>query len=279
MEPDNMLESFPFDSSPDLEYDDNGYPRFDRAVGSRVMRDTFKKFFTNGVFPSPADALNISKGDGLNVKIAPGACIIEGAMAAIYEEAMTVQLDTAAPQGTVNYAVMLHMDLNYEQRCISIVVKKSEASAEPEPVAPDQTTPNVYELRLGNITVPNGAGDLSGATVTNEKGTSVCPYAAPFEDLDMEAMVLDARAKAEEHLAAFKAELEATNDDYSGLAQVLIDDLRSSVEKNLGLLESAITGTTAGYLQDQINKLKPPESMTNEEIDEVWRLAEPEQTT
>ena len=232
------LESFPFTSHDD-GYDAAGYPVYDRAVDSRVLRETFAKFFTNGVFPSPGTALQIGKAStGLAVTVQPGICIINGAMGGVNgDDPVTLTLDTAAPQGNVCYAVMLRFDNTdsfADSRSILLNVVRGDAGENPTPPAPDTSTPEVRELRLGYVTVPSGATDLSGATVTNEKGLAVCPYAAPFEEIDLSQVVADAQAEASQALAALN--------DY--------------IEANMSFIESAIDGTTAGNLQNQITALQ-----------------------
>ena len=249
-----LTESFPFDSDPNSGYDEYGYPVFDRAVGALMLRNTFEKFFTNGVFPSPADSLEIGKAEsGLAVTIKPGIAIINGAMGGVTgSEPMTLQLDAAPPAGNVCYGIMLHFDLRQDYRGIYFNVVRGDAAPTPIPPEPDQTTPGVFELRLGNVVVPSGNANLSNATVTNEKGTSVCPFAAPFEEIDVESIVLDFRARATEALGDFENDL----DSYRGNAAAYINQLIQDLESYEGLLDSVLDDTTAGYLQQQITELK-----------------------
>ena len=239
----SRVESFPFDSRSD-GYDADGYPVYDRAVGASMLRETFKKFFSDGVFPSPGNALQISKGPGLTVTIDPGIFIIRGAMGGYFADARSVALDTAAPQGNVAYGVMLRYDENEQYRSCYIRVVRGDAASMPQPPEPDKSTPGVMEYRLGYVTVPSGATNLSNATVTNEKGTDVCPYAAPFEKIDMSGVVADARASADEVLADFKASSETS-----------LDNLQQYVSDRMDLIDSALDGTTAGNLQNQIDSL------------------------
>ena len=229
------LESFPFTSHDD-GYDADGYPVFDRAVGSGMLRDTFEKFFTNGIFPNPGTALQIGKASsGLAVTIQPGIGIIKGAMGGIRgDQPITVTLDTQAPQGNVAYGIMLRFDNTdgfADSRSLLINVVRGDASSSPTPPTPDTTTPEVYELRLGYVVVPSGATDLSNATVTNEKGLSVCPYAAPFEEIDVSQVVSDVQ----------------------NAARSVYETFVSNVNTYLDLIASALDDTTAGYLQEQIN--------------------------
>ena len=230
----SRVESFPFDSRSD-GYDADGYPVYDRAVGASMLRETFKKFFSDGVFPSPGTALQISKGSGLTVTIDPGIFIIRGAMGGYLTDAHSLTLDTAAPQGNACYGIMLRYDENEQYRSCYIRVVRGDAASTPQPPEPDRATPGVYEYRLGYVTVPTGATDLSGATVHNEKGTSVCPYAAPFVPLDLSSVVTDAQNQAQE-----------TTDAFVLYAQKYYD-----------LVASALDGTTAGELQAQIDAITP----------------------
>ena len=232
------LESFPFTSHED-GYDADGYPVFDRAVGSGMLRETFEKFFTNGVFPNPGTALQIGKASsGLAVTIQPGIGIIKGAMGGIRgDQPITVTLDTQAPQGNTAYGIMLRFDNTdgfADSRSLLINVVRGEASSSPTPPTPDTTTPEVYELRLGYVVVPSGATDLSNATVTNEKGLAVCPYAAPFEEIDVSGIVADFKVSADEALAKL---LEYYN-------------------ANKAAIDAALDDSEATYLQQQISAIQ-----------------------
>lgn len=229
------VESFPFDSR-QSGYDSDGYPVYDRAVGAEVFRACLSRIFTDGVFGTPADALQIKKGDsGLTVTVNPGIFIIKGAMGGLPSgsDPLVLTLDESAPQGNTCYSIMLRLDDNEAYRSLYIRVVKGESAANPQPTYPDQTSLNVMEYRLGYVIVPNGASDLDGATVVNEKGFEVCPYTAPFESIDVSEVLEDVDNQARDALSF----------------------LLQYFETYRGLLDSAIDGTTAEYLQQQINNL------------------------
>lgn len=225
------LESFPFDSKFD-GYDEEGYPVYDRAVGAGTLRAAFRQFFSDGVFGTPADSWKITKGDGLSVKVAPGTAVIRGGVASAADE-VTLKLSDAAPQGRMTYSILLRLDDNVEYRSIYLVASEGEVGADAAPKVP-QDDAGAKELRLGYVVVPSGATDLSGAEIVSEKGSSVCPYAAPFERIDLDAFFADLQTKGDEVFRSFMAFLDA----------------------NYELVESAIDDTTAGKLQNQINELK-----------------------
>ena len=252
---DVLLDAFPFQSNPNLITDVRGYKRGDRSVDSWTMRNAFRQFFSNGVFGTPADAFQIAKGtSGLSVTIQPGMCVIEGGMGGIEERngPLTVTLDTQAAAGNVCYGIFLRYDINDDTRGIAIRVRKGDAGSSPTPPPPDTTSSGVHELRLGYVSVPNGATDLSGATVTNEKGLSVCPYSAPFAEIDMSAIA----------------------EDTLQTANAALDSLYEYFDTYRGAVDAALSDEEATYLQQQINTLQQQisdvdlaESVDNETIE------------
>lgn len=226
------LESFPFDSRFD-GYDDDGYPVYDRAVGASMLRSIYNRFFSNGVFPSPPDGLQLSKGDGLTITVQPGIAIINGGIGGVVGSRATLVLDEAPPQGKTAYAIFARSDINEEARSLYLRVAKGEPGTTPKIPTPEDL-PGICEIRIGYVVVPSGATDLSEAEVVNEKGTEACPFAAPFATVDLSGVVNEVRKGAQQAL----------------------DDLKDAVSSDLGLLESALDGSTAGHLQTQINALK-----------------------
>ena len=228
------LESFPFDSKAS-GYDDYGYPIYDRAVGASMLRQTFAKFFSNGVFDTPENALQLSKGKGLKVNIAEGVAIINGSMASVPEGGISVSLtDETTTAGTYAYGVFLRYDENSDKRSCYIAVRKGEAGSSPTPPEPERSAPGIWELRLGYVVVPTGSRDLSGATVTNEKGLEYCPFAFPFEEIDVSGITADFRVSANEAL----------------------DALLDYFNQYKDMVAAAVDETLAGQLQTQINQLK-----------------------
>ena len=200
-----------------------------------MLRQTFAQFFTNGVFGNPGTTLELSKGEGLKVNVAQGLAIINGAMGAVPEGGLTVPLTDESPTvGTYAYGVFLRYDENSDKRSCYLTVRKGDAGPTPTPPDPDRTSPGIWEMRLGYIIVPTGATNLSDATIKNEKGLDVCPFAAPFEEIDTSAIINDVKNASEEEYREFVAYLE----------------------KNMEFIQSAIDGTTAGNLQNQIDQLK-----------------------
>lgn len=254
-----LVEAFPFDSNPELITDVNGYLSGDRSVDASTMQAVFKQFFSDGVFGTPANALQIGKGEsGLSVTIQPGMFVINGGMGGIKEDdgPLTLTLGTGAAAGNVCYAIMLRYDNNADMRCLGFRVVKGTAEADPKPPAPDQSSENVMEYRLGYVKLSNGATNMSGATIVNEKGTGMCPYAAPFEEIDLDEIIRDAQSQASESVDAFITFLQ----------------------QNWDLVNGALDGTAAGNLQKQINELQN-NVLTGENLDNETIVLKPTTTS
>ena len=215
------LESFPFDSRYD-GFDDEGYPVYDRAVGSKTLRDVFAHFFSDGVFSDTTYPFRLTKAaSGLAVTVNPGVIIINGGWG-ILPEATTLTLATGTTAGVIKYAVFARYDNNDEHRTLYLRTDASSAGgAVPEP---STTEANVTEYRIGYITVPSNSTNLGNATITNEVGTSKCPYAVPLFDIDPAEVLEDLR-----------------------------NDAQAAYDKYYALLQSAVDDTTAGHLQNQID--------------------------
>lgn len=227
------LESFPFDSLAD-GYDSEGYPVYDRAVGAKTLRSAFGEFFADGVFPTPADALHVDAGEGLSVTVQPGMFIINGSIGGVLDEPAVLTVADAPPVGDVPFSVFLRYDNNTQYRSLYIRVAAGAAGGQPpEP----EVSAAVREYVLATFTLPSGAADFSGVQVENLKGTGKCPYAAPFESIDVSKVVEDARAGAEksaqESWAAYEEYLNTYRD----------------------LVASAVDGTLAGDLQNRIEAM------------------------
>ena len=224
------VESFPFDSKAD-GYDDDGYPIYDRAVGASVLRDAFKQFFTDGIFGTPANALDIEKGTGLSITVKAGTFIINGAIGTV-QESVSIKLADSVT-GRTPFGLMIRYDENSGYRSCYLRAVQGTPSSSPVAPEPETGTAGVTEYRVGWVDVPSGATDLSGATIHMEKGTAV-PYVAPFESIDVSTILDNLKAQSDEQYRVFLAYLQA----------------------NYDLVSSAIDGTTAGYLQEQISQLK-----------------------
>ena len=210
------MQSFPFTSQ--VTYDEAGYPEYDRAVDSDILRNLFKNYYSNGVFPNPSTNFQVVADEGMQVVVKPGACLIEGATG--YEtEDRTMVVQAAGATDRID-SVVLRLNDNIDYRDIDLYVIKGNSSSEP----PELTrTGGVYEIGLANLYVSANSSTITTERITDTRlVTARCGYAMPVQEFDTTA---------------------------------LFDQLQAQVNENIELIQRAINQTEAAHLQEQIDSI------------------------
>lgn len=210
------MQSFPFTSQ--VTYDEAGYPEYDRAVDSDILRNIFKNYYSNGVFPNPSTNFQVVADEGMQVVVRPGACLIEGATG--YEtEDRTMVVQAAGATDRID-SVVLRLNDNIDYRDIDLYVIKGNSSSEP----PELTrTGGVYEIGLANLYVSANSSTITTERITDTRlVTARCGYAMPVQEFDTTA---------------------------------LFDQLQAQVNENIELIQRAINQTEAAHLQEQIDSI------------------------
>ena len=210
------MQSFPFTSQ--VTYDEAEYPEYDRAVDSDILRNIFKNYYSNGVFPNPSTNFQVVADEGMQVVVRPGACLIEGATG--YEtEDRTMVVQAAGATDRID-SVVLRLNDNIDYRDIDLYVIKGNSSSEP----PELTrTGGVYEIGLANLYVSANSSTITTERITDTRlVTARCGYAMPVQEFDTTA---------------------------------LFDQLQAQVNENIELIQRAINQTEAAHLQEQIDSI------------------------
>lgn len=197
------MQSYPFTSQ--VTYDENGLPRYDRAIGSDFLRQVFAQYFSDGVFYEPASALQVTVDTGMNVKVLPGVCHIRGAMG-IEDSARVLAVQASEALDRID-TVVARLDLSLAVRSIDLYVVKG-APAE-TPAAPALTRNNtVWELGLADLFVAKNTTAISQQRITDTRldparcGQVMVPLATPdfgpyFAQLQAAIAAHDAGAQAQ----------------------------------------------------------------------------------
>lgn len=224
--------SFPWDSIVTEMKD--GYPVYDRAYNAQQWREIYQTFFSDGVFVDDGDAFKVTPYNGMTVKVSPGRCNIKGTFGK-EESERVLQLPAATSQDRID-TIVLRWDANLEARSIDLYVHQGVASA--TPVHPTLTrTESVWEIALCDVYVTKGATSISSIYLTDcRHDNERCGFVAPFEELDLKSF----------H-----------------------DELMAQADEMVELAKSAIDGTTAGHLQNNIDSVV----RSVEEIDDVTTTA------
>ena len=210
----HKLNAFPFTSK--LSYDEHGWPQLDRAVTSEVLRQIYKRYFTNGVFgisDSTCFQVSVATG-GAGLSIAPGACQIQGATG--YEEnAVTLEITPNSSNLPRIDTVVARLNDNSDYR--SIYFDILEGTPAVTPTAPELTqSDSVWELGLCNIARAANSSVITNSNITDTRADSArCGYVTAIQQLDTASLYQQFRAYIQEVRDA----LDAADATYNKTAQ------------------------------------------------------------
>lgn len=158
------MKSYPFTSQ--VTYDEQGLPLYDRAIDSSFLRKVFAQYFSDGVFYKPTTALQVTVDTGMQVKVLPGSCHIQGAIG-IEEAERTLTVQASETQDRID-TVVARLNLSLSVRTIDLYIVKGVAAM--SPVAPALTrNATVWELGLANIFVAKNTATITQQRITDTR--------------------------------------------------------------------------------------------------------------
>ncbi len=141
----------------------------DRKYNASDWAEYFASLVGNGVFGRPEDCLRVVPGDGLTVKVMPGAGWINGYH---YVNTAPLVLDLPLPDGVLHRLDRIVLRWSISDRSITAKVKASPAAS--TPAAPAlQRDGSVYELALADVYVKAGAASIVVANITDHRANSM----------------------------------------------------------------------------------------------------------
>lgn len=208
------MQSYPF-TSDKITYDEHGLPKYDRAVDSAFLRKVFAQYFSDGVFYSSANALQVVADTGMQVAVEPGSCHIQGAIG-IETNRRTLVVQAAEEMDRID-TVVARLDLSLAVRSIDLYVVKGTAAESPQ--APALTRDStIWELGLANLFVAKNVATISQQRITDTRldisrcGQVGAPVQPPFDT------------------EAFFSQLEAAIQAHQEDAEAQIEQLRNAIE-------------------------------------------------
>lgn len=143
-----------------LGYDEFGNPQFDRAESAGFLASFVSGFIRSGVSPDWG-RLAVVPGDGMQVLVSAGKCIINGYFGWVEEpEALTI----APADSLLNRIDTVVLRLDLVGRVIALDVVQGVSAAVPTPTAPVRPVDglgDVYELVLAQVSVPANSARIS----------------------------------------------------------------------------------------------------------------------
>lgn len=236
----HKLNAFPFTSK--LSYDEHGWPQLDRAVTSEVLRQIYKRYFTNGVFgisDSTCFQVSVATG-GAGVSIAPGACQIQGATG--YEEnAVTLEITPNSSNLPRIDTVVARLNDNSDYRSIYFDILEGTPAVTPAAPALTQSD-SIWELGLCNIARAANSSVITNSNITDTRAdSSRCGYVTAIQQLDTASLYQQFQAYIQEVQDA----LDAADATYNETAQTYLDTLEETGDAQLAAITEAFNAYAA----------------------------------
>ena len=236
----HKLNAFPFTSK--LSYDEHGWPQLDRAVTSEVLRQIYKRYFTNGVFgisDSTCFQVSVATG-GAGVSIAPGACQIQGATG--YEEnAVTLEITPNSSNLPRIDTVVARLNDNSDYRSIYFDILEGTPAVTPTAPALTQSD-SIWELGLCNIARAANSSVITNSNITDTRADSArCGYVTAIQKLDTASLYQQFRA----YIREVQDALDAADATYNETAQNYLTTLETTGDAQLADITQAFNAYAA----------------------------------
>lgn len=234
------MQSFPFTS--EVTFDDSGFPQFDRAVGSDVLRSILSNYYTNGVFGignNNSFKVVASAGGGMSLTVQPGACLINGATGYNMDETR-ITLANGEAQPRID-SIVLRLDDNKAQRNIHIEVLKGTPQSQPIPPTPVREGA-VYDLVLANVMVKANVVTITNADITDTRlDKNLCGFVNAINNLNLDTIYMQ--------------QITMFNDWFEGIKGQLSTDAAGNLQNQINSINPKITGI-ANDLKKTNDKMK-----------------------
>ena len=239
------MQSFPFTS--EVTFDDSGFPQFDRAVGSDVLRSILSNYYTNGVFGignNNSFKVVAAAGGGMSLTVQPGACLINGATGYNTEETR-ITLANGESQPRIDL-IVLRLDDNKAQRSIRVEVIKGTSQSQPVKPTPVREGA-VYDLVLANVMVKANVATITNADITDTRlDKNLCGFVNAINNLNLDSIYMQQITMFNDWFEGIKGQLST---DAAGNLQNQINTLKPKVDAvNNALTFSGQNATTKGQL-------------------------------
>lgn len=255
------MKSYPYTS--EVTYDSRNLPLYDRAVDSAFLRKVFAQYFSDGVFYKPENALQVVADTGMQVKVQPGACHIQGAMG-IEEDIRTLQVQAAETQDRIDTVVARH-DLSRAMRKIDLYVLKGLAAESPQPptLTRDGTT---WEIGLANLFISKNTTNIPQERITDTRlDTSRCGQVmTPLQTPDWAPYFAQLQAVIAAQAEAGSSQMEAWQTAFEGWFEHVKGQLSEDPAGHLQVQVDAAAAAAQAATSRSYTAILPAEGWTGD---------------
>ena len=237
------LTAFPYDSEV-IRYEKDGTPVYDRAVDSKVFRNIFLRYFTEGVDPNGGFTIVENSTQGALVK--KGWANIRGVFIELKEDT-AITFEAADSMDRIDRVILRHDDAKTVRKPDVIILKGTPSNS---PQAPNITRNETqYDIVLADVRIRANSSVVTNTQITSQRlNTDLCGI---ITGTIKEVNTNDLYNQIKSDLSQFK-ESEQTEflewfesikgklgEDLAGNLQLQIDDLDSRTDV---LEEATFTG-------------------------------------
>ena len=180
------LKSFPFDAMEALN-SESGKMEPDRIYEAEVFRKYFAKFLSNGVYYGDykgykENSMKVTADGGLNIKVAKGAGLIEGADIENEEDRVfTLERPTS---GSRIDRVVIKLDKTLAVRETQLYIKKGNGTT-PAVLQRDE---NIYEICIAEVTVKSTTNITASDIIDKRLDKNLCGVVTSLISIDGEEL-------------------------------------------------------------------------------------------
>lgn len=146
----------------------------DRKYDADDIGNYFLKLISDGVFATPATAMQVTAAGGMAVSVAAGWGFIK---CKYINNTAAAQFTLAAADVVLNRIDRVVIRLDKDNRTMSLAVKQGTAASTPTAPALTRQSSGIWELSLAQIFVGAGVTSITQANITDERAnTSLCGY-------------------------------------------------------------------------------------------------------
>ena len=238
------LKSFPFDSMEVLN-SESGKMEADRLYEAEIFRKYFAKFLSNGVYfgnykSYGEKSMKVTSDGGLNIRVAKGAGIIEGADYENEEEKVfTLERPTS---GSRIDRVVVKLDTTLATRETQLYIKQGNSTTP----ASLQRDDNIYEICLAEVTVKSTSNIETADIVDKRTNVTLCGIVNSLISVDGEELY----KKFQQYIESIKSNLVLKNQDNTITGKLKVNggiegNVKGNVTGNCSGSSSSCTGNAA----------------------------------
>ncbi len=154
----------------------------DRKYDADDISNYFLKLISNGVFATPADAMQIQATTGMKVKVTPGWAFINCKWLRLDND-YYITIDKADVRYDRVDRIVLRLDPSDDVRAITIQVKKGDAKEKTTIKNLERVKNGVWELSLGYVWVNANVTEIRQSNIIDERAnTEVCGFVTGLID-------------------------------------------------------------------------------------------------